>query len=108
MAEGFYTMTFETPLGVGSGVIYLHDGKAHGGDASMYYRGTYEVEGDTLRASVAIGTYVKQHVPTSVFGVDAANLTVQGNISGSQIAGTATAAQAPGVVMKLTLNRIAD
>jgi hypothetical protein len=35
-------------VGKGSGEIVFHDGKIVGGDAYLYYTGTYTVKGSTL------------------------------------------------------------
>jgi hypothetical protein len=43
MIAGFYAVEFTTQLGVGNGVVYLDDGRIHGGDSGLGYVGNYSV-----------------------------------------------------------------
>jgi hypothetical protein len=107
MVEGFYSALFQTPMGMGGGVAHLSGGKVHGGDSTMFYIGTYVVDGDTMSAKVKINTHLKLPGHMSVFGVPSADLTFTGKVGdGKVINATATAAQAPGIRMNLTLTRL--
>lgn len=106
MTDGFYSMVFETPLGQGGGVAVLSSGALQGGDSSMYYVGTFAETGQQITALVRVGTHLAGG--TSVFGVSDANLTISGRIDGDTITGTATAAEVPGFVMNIRLQRLPD
>lgn len=106
MIDGFYTVVFQTPVGLGGGVAHLSNGKMNGGDSILYYIGTYEVEGDRVVASVHIETHM--HLPgvSSVFGVPSADLTLSGRIDSGKIVGTGKAAQVPGITMQVAMTRV--
>jgi hypothetical protein len=53
LADGIYSVHFETPLGEGSGVVVVDGDKLRGGDASFAYFGTLlEAPGPTLPRSM--------------------------------------------------------
>ncbi len=108
MIDGLYKVHFKTPLGYGSGVVHLLDGRVRGGDAGLYYTGTYEVSGDSFGATVLTA----RHTPTpglgSVFGVDSASIELTGTILPGVLTTKGTAAIAPGVTFDAVLTRIAD
>ena len=54
MLDGFYSVEFITHLGPGGGVVLLKDGKLRGGDAAMYYTGTYDVQADQFTATIQV------------------------------------------------------
>jgi hypothetical protein len=39
MENGHYKVEFQTPLGVGAGVVFYQNGAVHGGDSMMAYMG---------------------------------------------------------------------
>lgn len=107
MIEGFYSVVFEAAAGMGGGTLYLDAGKAHGGDSTMFYAGTYESSGDTMTANIHTGTHLVIPGHMSVFGIPTADLAVKGSIGGDgAIKGTATSPQAPGITMKFTMKKI--
>ena len=78
MRNGLYKVAFETPLGAGSGVINLSDGRISGGDGTMYYVGTYALDGTNFTASVQFKKHSDFMGVTSVFGVDEAEIHLTG------------------------------
>lgn len=107
MFEGFYSVSFDTPLGEGAGVLFLDNGKVCGGDSSMYYLGAYHLKDGNLEADLRISMHTKPPGYTSVFGVDDAVLRVSATPSGDGvIVGKAVSPQAPGVVMNMKMSRI--
>jgi hypothetical protein len=105
LRNGSYSAWFRTPLGEGTGVVVLDDGKLTGGDNVSAYTGSYVAEGDEFAASVA----VRRHTPgqPSVFGIDNVDLTLTGKSTSTTASCTGTAKQAPGVTFEATLIRIA-
>ncbi len=89
--NGIYHVDFASPLGSGSGTVYLENGTMRGGDAVVAYYGTYAVTSDTVRADVSL---IKHGAGFSVLG-DATSLTLHGKVVGNGIAGTGTVPGTP-------------
>jgi hypothetical protein len=107
LQDGLYCVTFGTPLGQGTGVIYLEGGKLHGGDTSMFYVGTYTQEGDKFSAAVKIGTHTKYAEIDSVFGVPEAEINLSGSSAGNTATTVGTSPQAPGLTFHARLDQLA-
>ena len=57
MKNGLYSIhvnLLDGRVGKGSGVIFCRDGKILGGDAYLYYTGSYIVKGDTFKGEVLV------------------------------------------------------
>lgn len=109
MIDGFYSVVFEAPLGMGGGVLVLEGGILRGGDSTVYYTGNYTDEGGAMAASLRIGTHLNLPGHTSVFGIPEADLKVTGDTSvGGEISGSATSPQAPGITMTFRMKKIED
>lgn len=89
--NGIYHVDFASPLGSGSGTVYLENGTMRGGDAVVAYHGTYAVTGDTVRADVSL---IKHGAGFSVLG-DATSLTLHGKATGGEIKGAGTVPGTP-------------
>ena len=48
LKDGTYAAWFKTPLGQGTGIAHVADGKIWGRDGVMTYDGTCEVHGDRI------------------------------------------------------------
>ena len=62
MKDGLYSIhvsLLDGNTGKGSGVIVFRNGKIRGGDAYLYYTGSYTVQNDTLKGEVI----VNRHTP---------------------------------------------
>ncbi|PAL22345.1 GrlR family regulatory protein [Sphingopyxis sp. GW247-27LB] len=101
--DGFYKVQFGTPLGEGSGVAYLTDGKIYGGDSMMAYAGTYAVNGDQLTTEVNVFTHTNQPGMESTLGVNSATLQLSGQADGNGASLVGSAPQAPHVQLTLKL-----
>jgi hypothetical protein len=113
MRDGLYRVMFQTQFGRGSGVMHLQGGRMWGGDASMFYVGTYTEEKDGLIASVTVGRHTKKPMSRSVFGVDRVSITLsakpaEGHAGGDTYNFTGTAAEAPRVSFTGMLQRVSD
>jgi hypothetical protein len=102
---------FQTQYGRGSGVIHAQGGKLWGGDATMFWVGTYtQAEGGTT-ASVNVNRHTKRPMSRSVFGVDRVSITISAVPAGAtdeNFRFTGTAAEVPRVSLTGILERISD
>ncbi len=80
MLEGLWTVEFRSSIGnTGYGTVVFDGKKAMGGTAGYYYFGDYQVEGDTLNASLRVHRFNAGMV--SVFGpLEAFELQLSGTI----------------------------
>lgn len=106
MKEGLYKVEFRTQLGFGFGVVVLQSGQLLGGDAGLYYFGTYQEDGDKLTANVKTNRHSRPPGVQSVFGKDAVTIEIKGRIHGDNITATGTAQEAPGVTFDANLTRL--
>ena len=102
LKDGTYAAWYNTPLDQGTGIVHVADGQIWGCDSLMTYRGSCEVDGDRFTATVS----TKRHTggrPT-VFGTDdELTLAIEGSCPGKIATYTATAPQAPGMMLHGTL-----
>jgi hypothetical protein len=54
--------------GKGSGVVLFRDGKILGGDAYLYYTGSYIVKGDTFKGEVLVQRHTSSPDANPLFG----------------------------------------
>lgn len=106
LKDGTYRAWYSTPLGQGTGIAHVADGKVWGCDSIMTYSGSCQVDGDRFTAVVCTKRYVAGHA--TVFGVDDLELTIEGTCVGRIATYAATAEQAPGIVLAGTLIRSED
>ncbi|MEH2506600.1 hypothetical protein V1290_005411 [Bradyrhizobium sp. AZCC 1578] len=107
LKDGTYAAWFKTPLGQGTGIAHVANGKIWGRDSIMTYSGTCEVDGDRFTAIVT----TKRHTdgqPTVFGGGDELKLTLEGTCRGKIARYVATAEQFPGVVLEGTLIHIEE
>lgn len=109
LKDGLYRVHFQTPLGWGSGILHALGGRLWGGDAAMYYVGTYsEMGADGVAAEIRIGRHTRAPGITSVFGRDDVRLTLRGAVSADTARFTGTAAEVPNVTFSAEIARISD
>lgn len=104
--HGLYALHFTTPLGEGSGVAYLQDGKLRGGDSTIAYVGSYHVDGGQLHATVLTYKYASVPGMGSVLGVDKAEIVLTGTVSGPSITLMGSTKQAPGITLQVKMQRL--
>ena len=100
--DGTYAAWYKTPLEQGTGIVHVADGQIWGRDSLMTYHGACQLDGDRFTAIVT----TKRHTDgrATVFGVDdELTLDIEGNCPGKVATYTATAAQAPGMILQGTL-----
>nr|WP_247984877.1 hypothetical protein [Bradyrhizobium sp. 186] len=98
---GTYAAWFKTPLGQGTGIVHVADGKIWGGDSIMSYSGSCEVDGDRFTATVTLKRHTEGHA--TVFGADDLTLRLEGTCPGKIARYVGTAEQVPGVLLEGTL-----
>jgi hypothetical protein len=108
MRDGLYKVQFQTPRGMGTGVVYAQAGKMWGGDAALYYVGTYTQSGENLSAHVETNRHSQVPGVVPVFGIDKVTIKLEGSVKGDTVTCQGTAAQAPSVTFQAVLNRISD
>jgi hypothetical protein len=102
LKDGTYAAWYKTPLDQGTGIVHVADGQIWGCDSLMTYHGSCKVDGDRFTAIVS----TKRHTDgrATVFGVDdELTLQIEGTCPGRIATYTATAEQAPGLVLQGTL-----
>jgi hypothetical protein len=108
MDDGLYKVEFQTPMGFGSGVVFLQGGKLRGGDAGLFYIGTFGQNGTEFTADVVTDRHTQYPGLLSVFGKDRVHIKLKGQSSGNTGQVQGTAVEAPGVTFTAKLSRIAD
>lgn len=106
MVEGLFHAHFSTDKDQGDGVAYLQDGKLHGGDSAMYYRGTYSIDGDRFEADLEVGCHTENTPITSITGADVARHKISGTVQGDKVVCKVQTDQSPSVELDLVLTPI--
>jgi hypothetical protein len=71
MKNGLYSIhvsLLDGRSGKGSGVILFRDGKILGGDAFLFYTGSYSVKGDTFKGEVLVQRHTSSPDANPLFG----------------------------------------
>lgn len=108
MKNGLYSVTFKTPLGVGTGVVFAQDGQMWGGDAGIYYRGSYQINGEKLTAHVDTDRHAMHGLVQSVLGNDRAQIILEGKTVGDNVEVLGRSPQAPGITFQAHLRRLSN
>ena len=101
--NGIYHADFVSPLGSGSGTVFLENGLLRGGDAMVAYFGTYSFAEDTLNAQLKT---IQHGSGFSILKEDTA-LSFQGRSVNGVVTGVGVI---PGNVLqvKISLRKIAE
>ena len=101
--NGIYHAEFISPIGSGSGTVFLENGILRGGDAVVAYCGTYSLAGDIMNAQIKT---IQHGSGFSILG-DATALSFQGRNVNGLIVGVGSI---PGNALqaKISLRRIAE
>src|SRR3981189_1894192 len=71
MKKGLYSVhvsLLDGRSGKGSGVVLFRDGKILGGDAYLFYTGTYSVKGDSFKGEVLVQRHTSSPDANPLFG----------------------------------------
>ncbi len=96
--------------GKGSGVVVFRDGKVLGGDAYLFYTGSYTTKGDTFKGEVLVQRHTRSPDASPLFGgPDPVGIGVSGTftdsavvVSGTALVGTASQ------IFKATLRKLVE
>ncbi len=92
--EGLWTVKFTAGQLSGSGVVVFSDGKAFGGETGFFYVGTYEVDGNIVKARVMIRNF--DPAISSGFGIPGDfEMDVSAVMQGDAMTGTAVVTDHP-------------
>lgn len=108
MKNGLYKVHFQTPLGQGTGVVVVNNGRLSGGDSLMYYSGTYEESGNKFNANVLSAKHSTIPGMQSVFGKDRVNIKLSGSSTESSAVCKGSSPDAPGISFSAELSRLCD
>jgi len=112
MKNGLYSIhvsLLDGNTGKGSGVVVLQDGSIRGGDAFLYYTGSYTMQNDLFKGEVV----VNQHTPSKdvipLFGGRQVSIGIHGKFTGTaaDMEGTALVGK-QSLFFKVTLRKLAD
>jgi hypothetical protein len=103
LKDGTYAAWFKTPLGEGTGIAHVADGKVWGQDSIMTYSGSCEVDGDRFTAIISLKRHTEGHA--TVFGVDDVILKLEGTCPDKIARYVGTTEQVPAVLLEGTLIR---
>jgi hypothetical protein len=114
MKNGLYSIhvnLLDGRTGKGSGVILFRDGQILGGDAYLFYTGSYTVKGDTFKGEVLVQRHTSPKGDANPLfgGPSPVGVGVTGTFSGTQatMTGTALVGKAS-QIFGATLRKLAD
>ena len=113
MKNGLYSIhvtLLDGRTGKGSGVIMFRDGQILGGDAYLFYTGSYTVKGDTFKGEVLVQRHTSSPDANPLFGGPTpVGIGVSGTFTDTRATmnGTALVGKAS-QIFGATLRRLAD
>jgi hypothetical protein len=113
MKNGLYSIhvtLLDGRVGKGSGVVVFRDGKIVGGDAFLFYTGTYIIKGNTFKGEVLVQRHTSSPDANPLFGgpspvgigVSGAFTDTRGEMTGTALVGKASQ------IFGATLRKLAD
>ena len=113
MKNGLYSIhvdLLDGRSGKGSGVIVFREGKVFGGDAYLYYTGSYSVKGDAFKGEVLVQHHTRSPDVNPLFGgPNPVGIGVTGTFTDAAAAMTGTALVGKAsVIFKATMRLLAD
>ena len=95
MKNGLYSIhvtLLDGRVGKGSGVILFRDGQILGGDAYLFYTGSYTVKGDTFKGEVLVQRHTSSPDANPLFGgPNPVGIGVSGTFTGTRATMNGTA-----------------
>jgi len=113
MKNGLYSIHVSLQdgrVGKGSGIVVFCDGKIFGGDAYLYYTGTYTVKDNTFKGEVLVQRHTSSPDANPLFGgPSAVGIGVSGSFTDTRgvMSGTALVGKAS-QIFGATLHKLAD
>jgi hypothetical protein len=106
LADGIYSVHFETPIGEGSGVVVVIGEKLRGGDATFAYFGTIRSTANGFSAEIETRRHSEGRA--SVFNREPVHIHLVGRSDRANAICTGTAVEVPGLIFKAVLNFISN
>jgi len=112
MINGLYSIhvgMLDGHIGRGSGVLVFRDGHIHGGDAMLYYVGTYSVKDATVKGAVTVNQHTRIPDITPLFGGVEVSIGFSGQFDerGAKLSGSAFIGKAT-QLFSATLRKLSD
>src|SRR4051794_8560227 len=104
LADGIYSVHFETPAGQGDGIVVVTGERLRGGDASFVYYGVLEQTSNGF--SIEIETKRHSQTRASIFNMESVHINLIGKSEGQNAVCTGTALEVPGLIFKAVLKFI--
>jgi hypothetical protein len=112
MKNGLYSIhirTLDGHFGKGSGVIIFRDGRILGGDAFLFYTGSYTVHGDTVKGEVQVDQHTQPRDIAPLFGGKPVSIGFSGKTGDGDLTFHGTALYGKqSIRFNATLRRVAD
>lgn len=108
LENGLYALRYRTEAGTGAGVVYAQDGILRGGNSLMAYLGDYTESEGMIEACVRAYVHTVTPGMAPAFGVDNAVIRLKGVVDGPNVIFSGSSAQAPGVTLSATMERLHD
>jgi hypothetical protein len=108
MVEGFWIVQYEGMKGNGGGVAMFIKGQVFGGDTGYTYLGSYQTQGNSVKAHVNVRNFLPD-IPSVLGVVGDFELNIEGTFTGDIVKATGSLPQekqAVGIALKLT--KVAD
>jgi len=113
MMNGLYSIHVSLQdgrIGKGSGVVLFRDGRILGGDAYLFYTGSYTVKGNTFKGEVLVQRHTSSSDVNPLFGGPSpVGIGVSGTFTdtAAEMSGTALVGKAS-QIFKATLRKLAE
>jgi T3SS negative regulator,GrlR len=109
MLNGIYSVAFSSAagqLGTG-GVVAFIDGRAYGGDAGYYYKGTMNIDGQTATGQIHVAPHNER--TESIFGpLTEFDLQLSGNVTEDSFSLGGDVIGHPGMAIKVNGRKVSD
>lgn len=112
MYNGLYSIHVDLLDGLegrGSGVLVFRDGRILGGDAMLYYVGSYSVKDGTVKGEAIVNQHTRIPGTTPLFGGHEASIGFSGKLDerGATVSGSAFVGKTT-QLFKATLRKLSD
>lgn len=107
MREGLYKAEFWTSNDEGYGLVHVVDGKVWGGDAMIYYTGTYRAAGDQVEIRIKADQYAAPPGFSSVLGRVKNTVVLAGTFTNNTAELEGRANENPGITVRARLTFLA-
>ena len=108
MLEGLYKIKYRTPDREGSGICVIKDGQVVGGGDVLFFTGHFKERGRWLVGDLQAKRYAPVSEASSIQGLDAFHIHLEGSVSDGLISLSAQIAEAPSLRVQAQLTHLRD